>query len=344
MKKKLLFFAVFATAFGVKSQAQTFPNASFETWHSYSVNTGIFPPNPIALTAPTGWCGVDSLVASVTPFAAAASVTLNPQQQLFQSALFHSGTSSAEVKSINMGDSIGNVPGVLVNAKIDIDITAAATALTGGGTLDLLSLLKYTGGTAVTAQVDTVTAWISLDSTTNLDEGIIVATTVKASGDSTIPVGIGTVVVTRGSAAFREIKIPLVYTNTTVPEKLIVAFMSSNYNDTMHAGNSMKVDDVSYSYKANSGTAIVQPLLSENNMLVYPNPTKNQIYFNLNASVKPADFNLSVYDVNGRLISSEQLKQAVNTKNVSGWAKGTYYYQLSDAKIGQSEKGQFIVQ
>ena len=136
------------------------------------------------------------------------------------------------------------------------------------------------------------------------------------------------------------------YADTTIiPQKLIVAFMSSNFaGDTIHAGNKMRVDDVSYSYKTSSGTAIIQPLMSENNILVYPNPTKNQVYFNLSASVKPTDFNLSVYDINGRLISNEQLKQAVNSKNVSTWSKGTYYYQLNDTKNGKNEKGQFIVE
>ena len=342
--------AALVSSIAVSTQAQTFTNASFETWHNYSVSTAIFPPASIDLTAPTGWCGVDSLIASVTSFASLAGVTITPQQQLFQSSVAHSGSSSAEIRSVFLGDTIGNIPGVLVNAQINIDIAAAAAALTGGGNVDILSLISYTGGTDITAKVDTVKAWVQLDSANSVDSAFVTATTTKtvtgSSGDSTVVVGLGTYLVVPHDTNWVQIAIPLMYADTTIiPQKLIVAFMSSNFaGDTIHAGNKMRVDDVSYSYKTSSGTAIIQPLMSENNILVYPNPTKNQVYFNLSASVKPTDFNLSVYDINGRLISNEQLKQAVNSKNVSTWSKGTYYYQLNDTKNGKNEKGQFIVE
>lgn len=212
MNKKLLLTAMLATGLSGLAQAQSFTNAGFETWHNYSVNTGIFPPNPIALVAPTGgWSGTDSLVAGVAPFAAIGGINITPQQQLFQSNVAHSGTSSAEVKSAFIGDDIGNVPGILVNAKINIDLQAAIA----GSPEDILNYVSYDGGTAVNAQVDTVKAWISLDSTASMDEGLITATTVRtvtgsSNQDSTVVVGIGTMIVNRGNAAFREFAIPLV--------------------------------------------------------------------------------------------------------------------------------------
>lgn len=345
MKKKLLLGALLVTTITTVTKAQTFTNASFETWHNYSVNTGIFPPNPIALTKPDGgWYGVDSLIAfakAATSVIPGNTIVITPQQQLFKSSLAHSGTSSAEVKSANIGDTIGNIPGVFVNAKINVDITAAAA----GNLDDILSLISYEGGTPVTGQVDTVKAWISLDSTANMDEGVIIATTTKMIGDSIAVIGTGTTIVTRGTAAFREFSVPLMYADNTVPEKLIVVFMSSNFAaDTIHAGNSMKVDDVSYSYKPGTGVGIRQPLFSESKILVYPNPAKNQIYFNLDATVKPSDFSLAIYDINGRVISKEQLQQAVNSKNVAHWAKGSYFYTLVNDKLNTKEQGKFVVE
>jgi hypothetical protein len=344
MKRKLLITALIAGIFGT-AHAQTFTNASFETWHNYSVNTGLFPPNPIALSAPTGWSGVDSLIAGVTPLASLGGIVIAPQQQLFQSNLAHSGTSSAEVKSAFIGNDVGNVPGIFANAKINIDLAAAIA----GDPADILNFVSYDGGTVINAQVDTVKAWISLDSTTSMDEGFITATTVKivpgSSGDSTVVVGMGTMIVTRGSADFREFTIPLTYVDNTVPEKLIVTFMSSNFAaDTVHEGNSMKVDDVSYSYKPGSGVGIHQPLFSESKILVYPNPGKNQIYFNLDATVKPSDYSLSIFDINGRIISKELLNNTVNPKDVSGWAKGSYFYTLANDKNNTKEQGKFIVE
>ncbi|WP_190277236.1 T9SS type A sorting domain-containing protein [Taibaiella lutea] len=342
MKKKLLIAALVAGVFST-AHSQTFTNASFETWHNYTV--GFLPP--MNLTAPTGgWYGVDSLVAYVAPLATIGGINITAQQQLFQSNLAHSGTSSAEVRSAFIGTDVGNVPGIFANARINIDLVAAMA----GNPEDILNFVSYDGGTAVTAQVDTVKAWVSLDSTTSMDEGFITATAVKivpgsSGGDSTVVVGMGTAIVTRGTADFREFAIPLTYADNTVPEKLIVTFMSSNFAaDTVHEGNSMKVDDVSYSYKPSSGVGIRQPLFSESKILVYPNPGKNQIYFNLDATAKPSDYSLSIFDINGRIISKEQLNNAVNLKDVSGWAKGSYFYTLTNDKNNTKEQGKFVVE
>jgi len=348
MKKTLLFITALSGIFtGAHAQ---FTNASFETWHNYSVNTTLLPPsNPIALTAPTGgWSGVDSLIAyakGAAELIPGGTLTIIPQQQLFQSSLAHSGSSSAEIRSAFIGEDVGNVPGIFANARVNINLLAAMA----GNPEDILNYVSYDGGTAITGQVDTVKAWISLDSTASMDEGFITASAVKtvtgSSGDSTVVVGMGTMVVTRGNADFREFVVPLTYTDNTVPQKLIVTFMSSNFAaDTVHDGNSMKVDDVSYSYKPGSGTGIRQPLFSESKILVYPNPGRNQVYFNLDATVKPSDYNLSIFDINGRVISSEQLSNAVNLKDVSGWAKGSYFYTLANDKNNTKEQGKFVVE
>lgn len=342
MKKTLLLSAMLVTVITATTKAQTFTNASFETWRNYSVDTVLFGPGSIPLTTPDGgWSGGDSLIAGVTAAAAFGNINIDPKQQLFKSSLAHTGEFSAEMRSAFIGEDIGNVPGILVNAKINVDLQAAMA----GDPEDILDYVSYDGGTAITAQVDTVKAWISLDSTVNMDEGVMLVSATKQYGDSTAIIGSGMITVTKGTAAFREFVVPLMYADNTVPEKLLVVFMSSNFAaDSVHAGNSMKVDDVSYSYKPGSGVGIRQPLFSESKILVYPNPAKNQVYFNLDATVKPSDFSLAIFDINGRVISKEQLQQAVNSKNVAHWAKGSYFYTLVNNKLNSKEQGKFIVE
>jgi hypothetical protein len=337
MKKTLLLVASLATTLFTTTQAQTFANASFETWHNYTVGS-------LALEAPVSWYGVDSLVTFIAPLAVIGGIHITPEKQLFKSTVAHSGSFSAEVKSAFIGTEVGNVPGIFSNAQIGIDIMGAL----GATPEDILNYVSYTGGTAITAQVDTVKAWILLDSL-QMDQAVVNVSAVKTvqsstNQDSVVLLGTGMQIIERGPNAFRQISIPVLYADAQVPEKLIVVFMSSNFAaDTIHAGNDLKVDDVSYSYKAGT-VSIQQPLLSENKVLVYPIPATHHIYFNLSAAVKATDFKLSIYDINGRLISQEQLKQAVNAKDVSGWAKGNYIYRLSNTQNDSVENGKFIVE
>ena len=78
--------------------------------------------------------------------------------------------------------------------------------------------------------------------------------------------------------------------------------------------------------------------------MIYPNPAKNIIYFNLNTFQKADDYTLIVTDVSGRTILTENLKQQVNEKNVSGWAKGSYFYTLTNVKNGKQLNGKFSVE
>jgi len=340
MKRKLLFTAALATTFIATTQAQTFTNASFETWNSYTVSG-------LSLEAPTGgWYGVDSLIKAISPIAGLSGITITAQKQLFKSTVAHTGSFSAEVKSAFIGDSVGNVPGIFSNAQIGIDILGALAA---GSSADLLQFVTFSGGTSVTAQVDTVKAWVQLDHATSSDTAVVNVSAVKtvpssSGSDSTAVLGTGTGLIYPGDSTFVQIAVPVIYLDATVPQRLIVTFMSSNFaSDTVHSGNDLKVDDVSYTYKAGT-SSINQPLLSENRILVYPNPATNQVYFNLSADVKATDYSLSVFDINGRLVSQEQLKQAINVKNVSSWSKGHYFYQLNDMKSGKMEHGKFIVE
>ncbi len=302
----------------------------------------------MALESPDNWYGTDSLITAVAPVATAVGYTIIPAKQLFKTATSHSGQAAAEIRSANVGPDIGTIPGVFSNAKIGIDFMGL---ITGGDPSDpssILQYLSYTEATPVTKRVDTVSAWILMDNT-NQDPGLITVLAVKtvagSSGDSTAIVGGGDFEVEPVLNQYTRIAIPVEYMDaTTVPEKLIVIFASTDPEvDTVHAGNKMLVDDVAFSY-ISDGTSIRQPLFSEQVALVYPNPASKTVYFNLNAQERAEDYTLTISDITGRTVLQDRLTQQINDKNVSSWVKGTYFYNLSNTRDGRSARGKFVVE
>ncbi|GAB4260547.1 MAG: hypothetical protein Kow0079_17470 [Vicingaceae bacterium] len=74
-------------------------------------------------------------------------------------------------------------------------------------------------------------------------------------------------------------------------------------------------------------------------ILVYPNPADSFI------TVKAPDnqlYNMSIYDVSGKLIYADKLKNTVNI-NTSNWSKGTYFINIYD-ELGMVYKDKFIIQ
>lgn len=336
--RKILLGSALLASLGYAASAQSITNSGFETWHDYEVSIDGFGTDSLALEAPDAWAGIDSLIAALTPFAVFAGIEITPGQQVFQTENAHSGTYAVELRSINVGEDLGVLPGVLLNSGVAVDPLSLQDADLG----DILNLISYTGGTTVNAKVDTVKAWVLLDDT-NEDNALINVTLLKTVSDSAVEVGGGTYVITPGVNEYTEVAVPVTYTSDEVPDRLIVAFVSSNIQeDTAHEGNTLYVDDVTFSY-TDGGVSIQQPLLHENQILVYPNPADEQMYFNLSPNAKPEEFMLTIVDVTGKEILREQLKNQVNVKNVSAWAKGTYLYTLTHTKTGTAEQGKFVL-
>lgn len=337
MKKTLLLSAVLSATF-LSAGAQVFTNAGMETWHNFTV-TGL------ALETPDTWHGTDSLIAAMAPLAGLAGISITPVKQLYKSdAIKHTGNSAAEVRSGFIGAQGGNIPGVLVNAKVSVDLLG----LLGSGALEdpsaILEFLSYSEATAVDGVVDNVKAWVRMGDA-SMDDGTITVFTVKtvagSSGDSTVFVGTGSLTVPKETTEFTEVTVPVTAVTGDIPQRLIVVFASSDVSgDSVHVGNSMYVDDASFTY---SQTSIRQPIMSENKLLVYPNPANGQLYFNLDAGERAADYELSVADVTGRTVLQEKLQQQINEKNVADWVKGSYFYTLTNNRTGKTEKGKFVV-
>ena len=349
MKKTLLLTAVLAGTLA-STQAQTFSNAGFETWNNFTVATGF--TSSVALEAPTTWSGTDSLIAGLTIPALFLGIEIDPVTQLIKSTDAHSGTYAAEIKTANLGDSLGNVPGALINASVSIDMNAIA----GNPDLsNILNLFTYAGGTPILQRkVETVSAWIKLTDQNNDNASVVITALQKAktqSGvDTMIAIGGGTQIIANNvSNNYREITVPIAYANpnNTATDTMIVVFSSSAVvtpEDIISDGNTLLVDDVSMTTSEGTGLSIRQPVFADDIALVYPNPAKNMVYFNLNTFQQAQDYRLTITDASGRVILMENLKQQVNEKNVSGWAKGNYFYSLINTKNDKHLNGKFSVE
>lgn len=339
MKRALLLGTLLMT-WGA-TQAQTFTNGDFETWQGPSGNP--------ALENPVSWSGSDKVLSDNSFFLMLVGVT--PEQQLFKSTDAHSGTYAAELKTAFLGDTVGNVAGMLINAQVTLDILEL---FDNPDPANVLNAVTYTSGTPVLGnKVDSVHAWVKLTNQ-NQDNGSVSVTALKKAtttggADTMIAIGAGAYVIEAGvSNDYRSISVPVIYPdpNNTATDTLIVVFASSEMGTTEPIpatdGNTLLVDDVTMT-TSNGTVSIQQPVMAEDIALVYPNPAEDMIYFNLNTFARADEYELLVTDVTGKVIMKERLQQQVNARDVSGWAKGNYFYLLSNVKNGKSLKGKFTV-
>jgi len=74
---------------------------------------------------------------------------------------------------------------------------------------------------------------------------------------------------------------------------------------------------------------------------VYPNPCQTQITFNCSA---PQAKQVSVFDVTGRELSVQEIKNGMLIMNTTAFSTGMYFYRVSDISGNVLDRGKFIVQ
>ncbi len=74
---------------------------------------------------------------------------------------------------------------------------------------------------------------------------------------------------------------------------------------------------------------------------VYPNPCKTDITFNCSS---PDARQVSVFDITGRQLSSQEIKNGMVIMNTSAYSQGMYFYRVSDISGNIIDRGKFIVQ
>lgn len=341
--KKILLSATVLLAVFTAARAQTIDNGGFENWQG--------PSGSLQLENPDSWYGSDKTLDDLGVLLTIVGVT--PEKQLFKSTDAHSGTFAAELKTAFLGDTVGNVPGLLLNARINFDLLAVIQDPDFSNFLDHVT---YTGGTPLLGKkVDNVKAWVKLSGDQQDQASVIISAFKKGltanNTDTMILIGNGTKLITPNAAnAYEEITVPMVYTSpsNTATDTLIVVFSSSaviTSTTPTTDGNTVKVDDVTMTTSdGTSPTSIQEPVFREDIVVVYPNPAGNVVYFNLNAAEKASDYTLTVTDMTGRVVLQEQLTQQINQRSLNGWARGTYFYSLVNTKNDKSEQGKFAVQ
>lgn len=340
MKNKALLVAAAACFTYTANHAQTpIAGGDMENWHDYSVGL----TTQLDLTAPDGWYGVDSLIKAIQPLAGVGGINITASQMLFKSSDAHEGDFSAELKSKDCGQ-IGVIPGMVSNSPIGFDL---ATALNNSA--DILEAFTYPGGTAISGKVEKVNAWVKVQAS-NEDSAAVLAMAVKTirnaddDADSSQVLGRGYLLIGNDVTAYTEVEVELDYPAATAdetPDRLVVIFLSSDMDkDSATVDNSMNVDGVTYTM---AETGIKQPLFRANNVSVYPNPAQGMVNFRLNANEKAEDYKLTILDINGRVLSSEMLNANEISKDISGFAGGTYFFTVTNVKTNVSESGKFAV-
>ena len=75
---------------------------------------------------------------------------------------------------------------------------------------------------------------------------------------------------------------------------------------------------------------------------VFPNPAAAFVYLEINNTL-PANTQITFNDASGKLIKQQAISQS-NSINVSDWASGIYFYQLSDEKGKVLDRGELVVE
>jgi len=336
-----LFLAVAAyTGF---AQTPAITNPGFEPWEDYIASTE-------SRERPVSWYGSDQITGEYSLILFFMGATA--EKQIFKSTDKHSGDFAARLLTIKLSDSLGSIPGVLTNARVSADIDIEDPDLDFA---TVMSSLSYSGGTPMYGKkVDAVSAWVKTGAG-NVDTSSMVIyamrKTVSSStgADTMIAIGSGTGLISPGESGYHKISVPMEYLPETAGEgagtdTLIIAFLSSAFADgdaVATEGNELLVDDVELAY-SDDGSSISQPVLSETKVLVHPNPAKDKIWFNLNVNERAGDYELSIADIAGRNIYSRKLTEQINGIDISGWAAGTYVYNLFNNKTGLQTTGKFV--
>lgn len=323
MKKLIL--SLLACSMLVSANAQNILGPGMESWHSMSVG---FPAQQVE--APDHWFGADSMIFSVAIIAGVS----NPVAQLSQDADAHGGALAAKLVTRDQGGQLNEVPGVLANAKIGLDLNNLDPN-------NPLASLTYDGGTVINQRYDHIGAWIKYNPGGG-DKAQIIARTVltgQGAGGADSVVAEGDTIIYNALPNYTYVEFPLMYDNpNVVPDKLLIIFLSST-NETSTSpvdGSTLLVDDVEALQK---NTNVRTTLLNNETFNVYPNPAKNTL--SISTSVTEAIV-WQAYNVAGQKVATKTFSKEAKV-DISNLSSGMYYYNVTDLDGKQIFGGNFSV-
>lgn len=310
------------------AKAQNF-YGDFENWRT--ISSGL-PPTSIEI--PQKWFGADSLIFYYQPLLPGVT----PAVCMSKDGDAHSGSYAVKLVSKDMGAAVGVLPGLLSNAKPDVDINNFDIN-------DIVGSLKLVGGTAVSERLDKVRAWIKHLPQGN-DNGLVIVNAISTQGGQDVLVGQGFLIIDQTYSSYTQIEVPIGYSNqTVVPSKLQIAFFSSNLaavtkgtqgTSTPTNGSTLLIDDV----EAVNTLDVTEQAAIEKLVKLFPNPAKQELRI---LPVSSGKLIWTAYDMAGRIVMQEQIQGATSI-NVDPLSNGLYFYRLFDEKGALQQKGKFQVQ
>src|SRR5690606_1263767 len=318
--KKTLLTALLSASILPFAQAQTITNAGMEQWEDAPF------PNIYNIEFPSAWSGSDKLIADNALLMTAIGVT--PESQITQSTDSYAGTYAARLETKFLGDTVGNLPALLVNAQMSLNMEAL---LDNPDLSDMSSFINFSGGTPVMGQqVDTVKAWVKLTADNEEPAAMIITAMQITSGsqgqDTLVAIGSANHLISPQGTEYVPVAAVMVYDNpaNTATDTLIVAFTSSAFGAPGQNvdGNTLFVDEVSV--VTSTPSSIDDLLFTAEELQIFPNPSAGSLQISIVAQLPQEGLQFQLTDIQGRVVHTSVLKQAKTLFDFSALPSGLY--------------------
>lgn len=220
---------------------------------------------------------------------------------------------------------------LLINTQfIGFPINQTAPGIVTNGTINT-STQMVEGGQAFTERPTSFTGWYRATPVNNDTYSFSALLINEASGDT---VGSAQWEGSTTVSSWTQFSAPVAYTSQDNPTLLQIILLPSDPNNPQ-VGSEAVFDDLDYETLT---VGMSEQALSMIN--TYPNPVVDQVYFNL-GDLEQA--NLVVYNILGVKILETGLTTTNNLVDMSGFANGTYVWQLADVDGQLIKTGKLLV-
>jgi len=316
MKKTLLFITVTLVVLTVstaKSQIISAADDDFETWAADPANGAAMDPNTGSVGAPAWEC--------LNPL---SSVILgnSPISVFEENSIVHSGNHSCKITSVVLTATSYNY----VKSFIPRDTTGLLMTAT------FTSQPSIVPGAPYNKHIHRVDFWYQYMPQMN-----------NGKPDTAF----GLVVMTKAHVVIGQGYVKLNAAATWTQDSIVIAWTSGNAPDTIQVYYSS-----SSLYKPAPGSILyvdgVSPLAvndiadaAKASVEVYPNPAFSQVNFRVKGENAHS---IEVYDITGKEVSAETLKDNALSLNTNTYPAGLYIYKLVDKNSAVIKVGKFTVE
>lgn len=296
--KKLVLYSTIALS-GLSLDAQTIPNAGFETWVN---NT----ETPQTYSVPQNWITIDVIQ---TAFSNDSTFVVH---SVVPASTPHSGTSAVRMQAgvSSNGDTLGGViysvnsyadmmPLFLSTGVPGFTINARPANITGYYRMNISS-----GDTGLCAMI--LSHW---NASTQTRDTLFYTEGLEFPGNQ---------------STWTAFSFPISYSSWVTPDTCLIAFGLLSLNSAPHLTSFLEVDDLAF-----SGTVIgIDEYASVGVGNVYPNPMTERAEIRLEGT-QLNNANLEIYDITGQLIRTDAgINGSVISFNRLTLAAGAYTYRV----------------